>query len=348
MTSEYSKQTILIVDDHQQNIDVLSNILGSEYSLKVATNGETALKIASKFKPNLILLDVMMPKMDGFEVCKRLKAQPETVDIPVIFVTALSDTINEERGISIGAVDYISKPVVPSIVQIRVKTHLQLADQYRAAQEMVKAKTAELEESQKSAIFMLSKAGHFNDNDTGLHIWRMAAYACALARKVNWHVDDVKLLELAAPMHDTGKIGIADEILKAPRRLTDEEMTIMRTHAVIGHQILSKSDTPLFQMAAEIALRHHEKWDGSGYPDGLKGNEIPESALIVAIADVFDALTMVRPYKKAWPDDEAFAFIREQSGSHFSPELVDAFFSIQQEILELKRYWNDKEQNAGL
>ena len=347
MMEELPKQTLLIVDDHQHNIDVLSNILGQEYAIKVATNGEVALKIAQKFQPDLILLDVMMPQMDGYEVCRRLKSSSETADIPIVFVTALTDAINEEKGITLGAVDYLTKPVVPAIVKIRVKTHLQLSDQYRTAQEMVTTKTRELEQSQRSAIFMLGEAGHYNDNDTGLHIWRMAAYACALARKVNWHVDDVALLELAAPMHDTGKIGIADEILKAPRRLSDEEMDIMRTHSQIGYQILSKSDAPLFKLAAEIALNHHEKWDGSGYPKGLITEQIPESALIVAIADVFDALTMVRPYKKAWPDEDAFSFIEQQSGSHFSPRLVAAFLDIKAEILEIKAYWNEQERKAS-
>jgi putative two-component system response regulator len=171
----------------------------------------------------------------------------------------------------------------------------------------------------------------------------MAAYSAALARAAGWPVERAKLLELAATMHDTGKIGIPDEILKAPRRLTDEEMTIMKTHTSIGEQILSQSDTPVFQLAAEDALRHHEKWDGSGYPDGLTGSDIPESARIVAIADVFDALTMKRVYKKAWSIDEALNELKTNANSHFDPNLVELFFSIKDEILQLKKHWDAKE-----
>jgi putative two-component system response regulator len=344
MTETNQTPSILLVDDTEQNISVLKSILSPNYIIRAATNGELALKIADKFKPDLILLDVMMPGMDGYEVCLRLKANPETADIPVIFVTALSESVNEERGFEVGAIDYLTKPVVPVIVEARVKTHLALSDQQRACKQMVIQRTKELEESQKSAIFMLGTAGHYNDTDTGVHIWRVAAFSAALARAANWPIEQANLLEMAAAMHDTGKIGIPDEILKAPRRLTEEEMTLMKTHADIGHLILSKSETPLFQMAAEVAQRHHEKWDGSGYPDGLKGEEIPESARIVAIADVFDALTMKRPYKEAWPIETALEEIKKSAGSHFDPELVDRFFEIKDEILELKNYWDSKEK----
>ena len=343
MSDELQKPSILVVDDTEKNISVLKAILAKDYLVRAATNGETALKIAEKLRPNLILLDVMMPMMDGHEVCRRLKANPVTSDIPVIFVTALSDASDEELGFSLGAVDYISKPVIPAIVEARVRTHLALSDQQRECRLLVDQRTYELEQSQRAAIFMLGAAGHYNDTDTGVHIWRMAAYSAALARAANWPVDKVYLLELAAPMHDTGKIGIPDEILKAPRRLTTEEMDIMKGHALIGYQILSNSDAPLFQLAAEVAHYHHEKWDGSGYPNGLSGEDIPQSARIVAIADVFDALTMKRPYKKPWSIEDAFNELRKNAGSHFDPRLVDVFLSIEAEILDIKNNWDKQE-----
>lgn len=335
--------TILIVDDTPENIDVLKGILKQQYRIKVATNGELALKIVTKSKPDLILLDVMMPGMDGYEVCKRLKSNEETVHIPVIFVTAMSETEDEAMGLQLGAVDYIIKPVNTAIVKARVRTHLTIADSRKACEITVMERTQELAEVQRSAIFMLGDAGHYNDTDTGLHIWRMAAYAGALARAVNWHVDQAELLQLAATMHDTGKVGISDSILKAKRELEPDEWEIMQTHSEIGYRILSRSDTPLFRLAAEVARYHHEKWNGAGYPLGLKGEQIPESARIVAVADVFDALTNKRPYKGAWSLDEAFLSIRKSSGSHFDPALVEAFLSIRTEIEDIKKEWDKKE-----
>ncbi len=340
---EVPKPHVLVVDDTPQNIDVLKSILVDDYTIKAAINGTIALSIAQTQRPDIILLDVMMPEMDGYEVCQKLKADPNTCDIPVIFVTALAETEQEERGLSLGAVDYLTKPVNPAIVRARVKTHLTLANQQRATREAVISRTKELAESQRSAIFMLGQAGHYNDTDTGAHIWRMAAYAAEIARRTGWSVEDAALLELAAPMHDTGKIGIPDEILKAPRQLTSEEMEIMKSHALIGRDILANSKTPLFQLAAEIALCHHEKWDGSGYPQGLKGEEIPESARIVAIADVFDALTMRRPYKESWSAEESKQHIQDQSGSHFDPNITALFIEHYDSLLAIKDSWNARE-----
>ncbi len=343
MQDAATKSTILVVDDTTENIDVLQGILSSRYSVRAATSGQLALRIVDKIKPDLILLDVMMPGMDGYEVCRILKSNPETARIPVIFVTAMSEIEEEEKGFEAGAVDYITKPIHPAIVLSRVNTHLALANQQRACEQTVRERTRELEESQRAAIFMLGEAGHYNDTDTGVHIWRMAAYAAALARAVHWPTDRVRLLELASPMHDTGKIGIPDDILKAPRKLTPEEWAIMKTHTEIGHRILRASDTPLFRMAAEIALYHHEKWDGSGYPYGLRGKEIPQSARIVAIADVFDALTMRRPYKQAWSIEAAFEQLRKDAGAHFDPFLVERFVGIEGEIRDIKAEWDEKE-----
>lgn len=235
---------------------------------------------------------------------------------------------DESRGFDVGAVDYIQKPVSGPIVLRRVQTHLSLI------------RAEELDRLVHASIYMLGEAGHYNDTDTGVHIWRMAAYSGALARAAGWTKDQINMIELAAPMHDTGKIGIPDGVLKAPRKLTPEEWSTMQTHSQVGHDILSKSDTPIFQMAAEIALGHHEKWNGTGYPNGLSGTDIPESSRIVAIADVFDALTMKRPYKDAWPIEKAVETIKKDSGQHFEPRLVDIFCNIQEEILHIKSTWD--------
>jgi len=269
MEKNIVKQTLLIVDDTVANLDVLKGVLGKEYEVKAAINGSIALKVAAQQTPDLILLDIMMPEIDGYEVCKQLKANPDTFNIPVIFITSMLDAKDERKGFDVGGVDYITKPINPSIVKARVKTHLALANQQRACQQILDIQTRELMTNQKSAINMLGEAGHYNDSDTGVHIWRMTAYSAALARALNWSVSEVELLEMAAPMHDMGKIGIPDSILKAPRKLSEEEWLIMQSHSIIGYQILKKGNTSIFHMAAEIALNHHEKYNGKGYPEAL-------------------------------------------------------------------------------
>jgi putative two-component system response regulator len=329
------RRTVLVVDDTPDNIRVLINILRDDYDIRVATNGVDAIENSLiEPIPDLILLDVMMPEMDGLEVCRRVKANPITENIPVIFVTAKDRVEDETAGFEAGGVDYITKPVSAPIVKARVKTHLQLK------------RTEELDKLANSAIHMLAEAGHYNDTDTGVHVWRMGAYSQALARAVGWEERDVVTIGLAAPMHDTGKIGISDDILKAPRKLTPEEWEIMKTHSEIGYKILVQSDTPVFKMASQIALRHHEKWDGTGYPDGLAGEDIPESARIVAIADIFDALTMKRPYKNAWSVEDAIAELQKMAGSHLEKRLVDKFLEIQETILEIKSKWDRKEESG--
>ena len=318
------KKKILAVDDEPNNLQVLRQTLKDHYQLIFAPNGEKALEAASKHLPDLVLLDIMMPGINGYEVCEKLKANPSTEDIPVIFVSAMSEAEDEARGFDVGAVDYIQKPVSAPIVLRRVKTHLSLV------------RANELEESQKEAILMLGEAGHYNDTDTGDHIWRMAAYSRALATSIGWPEHLAERIELAAPMHDTGKIGTPDAILKAPRKLTAEEWEVMKDHAKIGFEIMERASSPIFNMAAEIARYHHEKWDGSGYPAGLSGKSIPESARIVAIADVFDALTMKRPYKEPWSIEDSMAEIRKSAGSHFEPRLVEHFETILPEIIKIK------------
>lgn len=342
---EEKQWRILVVDDEPNNLQLLRQILKSKYHISLATGGLQAVELAGKFKPDLILLDIMMPEVDGYETCIWLKSNPITARIPVIFVTAKSEIEDEKRGFQVGAVDYITKPVSSAIVHARVATHLALYDQQRLFEIQLEQRTAELASSQNAAIHMLGEAGHYNDEDTGAHIWRMAAYAAAIARASGWHVVKAKQLQFAAPMHDTGKIGIADAILKKPAKLDAIEWETMKTHARIGFDILCKSNTPLFKMAAEVALFHHEKWDGSGYPQGLVGEAIPESARIVALADVFDALTMERPYKKAWLIEDAVSEIKRGKGQHFDPRLTDCFVGILDEILDIKSHWADKEKS---
>ena len=324
-------QKILVVDDEPMNLAALKQILGDDYQLVYARSGTEALAATSIHTFSLILLDIQMPDMDGFEVCKRLKADQSTEAIPVIFVTSLADCGDEAAGFAVGAVDYIIKPISPTVVHARVRTHLSLI------------RATLLEQSHREAIYMLGDAGHYNDNDTGVHIWRMASYSACFASKIGWSPEHCLQIELSAAMHDTGKIGILNAILRKPGKLDSAEWEIMKTHSRVGYEILSKSRAPVFTLAAEIALYHHERYDGSGYPCGLVGDEIPESARIIAVCDVFDALTMKRPYKDAWPLERALVTIREDSGSHFDPQLVDIFMSILPEILVIKKHWDAKE-----
>lgn len=326
---------ILCVDDEPSNLAILRAALKDHFPLTFARNGGETLNALEKHAPALILLDVEMPDMSGYEVCRQIKLHPQSENTPVIFVTSLSALADEQAGFDAGGVDYITKPISPAIVLARVRTHLSLV------------RATVLEQSYRDAIYMLGEAGHYNDNDTGVHIWRMAAYAKALAAACGWSSDACQQIELAAPMHDTGKIGVPDSILKKPGPLDASEWIVMKTHAQIGHDILSKSEAPVFRMAAEIALHHHERWDGSGYPRALAREAIPESARIVAIADVFDALSMRRPYKKAWPLEQTLTTMKESVGSHFEPRLFEIFMHILPEILAIQETWNAREPEPG-
>ena len=320
---------ILIVDDEPANLALLRQILAPDHSLAFARNGYEALAAAAKHKPALILLDIQRPDMDGYTASRRLKADPLTESIPVIFVTGLAEVGDETAGFEAGAVDYIVKPVSPAIVRARVRTHLSLVS------------TAQLEKSYHEAIYMLGEASEFKDTDTGAHIWRMAGYSRALAAACGWEPTACRQLELAAPMHDIGKLSIPDAILHKPGKLDAAEWKVMQTHSAVGHKILSKSsNAPILQMAATVALCHHEKWDGSGYPNGLAGEAIPQMARIVAIADVFDALSMTRPYKEAWPLDRIMETLRDSAGTHFDPHLIECFTAILPQILTIKQEWD--------
>ena len=350
MDNSLPKQTILVVDDTPENIDILDGILGKDYKIKVARNGEKALKIVgAKNPPDLILLDIMMPGMDGYEVCEHLKKNNDTKRIPVIFITAKDEVEDEERGFKIGGVDYITKPVSPPIVRERVKTHLALYDQNRVLEEKVRKRTAQLRKAFESirnasldTIYRLSRASEYKDEDTGAHILRMSNYSAAVARKMRLNATVVESILYAAPMHDIGKIGTPDRILLKPGNLDPGEWEIMKQHATNGGQILGGSDAGFVKLGEVIALTHHEKWDGSGYPKGLKGKKIPLAGRIVAIADVFDALTTRRPYKEPFSLEKSYSIISGSRGSHFAPDVVDAFFAAEDEILSIKEEYKDE------
>lgn len=341
---EQQKKTILVVDDTPENIDLLVASLREDYIVKAAINGEMALKIVEKSHPDLILLDVMMPGIDGFEVCRRLKANYITRHIPVIFVTAMIGTEDEIRGLSLGASDYITKPISPPIVRARVQTHLALSDQNRELERKVQQRTEQLEETRLQIIQRLGRAAEYKDNETGLHVIRMSLYAYELALAAGMSEADANLLKHAAPMHDIGKIGIPDQILKKKGRLDEAELQIMHTHCQIGADIIGNDDSEILQLAKTVALTHHEKWDGTGYPNGLSGEAIPSVGRIVAIADVFDALTSERPYKEAWSVAEALAFMKSEAGTHFDPHLMEIFLSISDKIVQIQQRYAEQER----
>lgn len=335
-------QTILAVDDTPENLDVLRATFGSEYRVKVVTDGANALRLAHSVEPpDIILLDVMMPGMDGFEVCKQLKSDPRTMRIPVIFITALGEEQDQLKGLSMGAVDYIQKPINPGLAKIRVKNQLALYDHRRELEFAVQARTVELEHTRKQIILRLGRAAEFKDNETGSHILRMSHYCKVIALKYGLDGGTSDLVFHASPMHDVGKIGIPDHILLKPGKLDEKEWDVMRSHPDLGAKIIGQHSDPLLRSAREIALTHHEKWDGSGYPFHLRGDSIPLFGRIVALADVFDALTSDRPYKKAWTVESAVALVKEQSGLHFDPELVSAFLESLPEIEALKNLYQE-------
>ena len=324
MTQLSERAKILVVDDEPANLKVIREVLANDYRLSFAKSGELALQLIENEPPKLILLDIMMPDMSGFEVCKVLKANPKTAHIPVIFVTALSHEQDESEGFALGAVDYITKPISPAIVRARVKNHLSLVQ------------AEQLQLAHIDLIQRLGRAAEYKDTDTGEHIARMSRYSKVLALAYGMSEYEAEQLKQAAPMHDVGKIGIPDAVLLKPGRLNENEYEHMKQHALIGAKILENSPSPLLQLAYKLALEHHEKWDGTGYPYGLKGKEISIEGRIVAIADVFDALTSKRPYKKAWSIEEALDLLKDEAGKHFDPQLVDLFIGQIDSIIEIK------------
>ncbi len=329
IAAEDRRPTLLLVDDVHTNLQVLRQVLQDDYRLLFATDGEKALEIARQQKPQLILLDVMMPGMDGYTVCATLKAEAATAHIPVIFVTAMAEVMDEARGFEVGAVDYITKPVSPPIVRARVRTHLSLVS------------VAELRETRLQIVQRLGRAAEYKDNETGMHVIRMSHFSRRLALAAGCSAEWSEDLLHAAPMHDVGKIGVPDAILRKPGPLNAEEWAVMRRHPEFGAEIIGEHDSNVLQLARAVALGHHEKWDGSGYPAGLSGAAIPLAARIVALADVFDALTSERPYKKAWTVQAAIEHIQQQAGQHFDPALVTKFIPLAPELVEIRQRWLD-------
>jgi len=340
-------QIVLVVDDTPENIHVLSGVLSGvlrpDYQVKAALNGERALQIAVREpRPDIILLDIMMPGIDGYEVCRRLKADPHTRGIPVIFVTAKAEIEDEAKGLDLGAADYITKPISPPIVRARVRTQLALYDQNRQLEHKVRERTRELLATRLEIIRRLGRAAEYKDNETGLHVIRMSHYSRLIAEALDVSESWVELIFNASPMHDIGKIGIPDHILLKPGKLNAEEWVLMRQHPLYGAEIIGQHSSELMQVSREIALSHHERWDGSGYPYAIEGDAIPLAGRIVAIADVFDALTTVRPYKRAWPVEDAVGLIEREAGKHFDPRLVLLFKQKMPQILKIKEQYEER------
>ena len=359
------KATILVVDDTPDNLALISTLLKDTYQVKVAVSGEKALRIAGGASPpDLILLDIMMPQMDGYEVCKRLQAHPATRGIPVIFVTARADEEDERVGLELGAVDYITKPISPSILMARVRTQLMLKasadflrDQNAFLESQVERRTREVSAIQDVTILAMASLAETRDSDTGNHILRTQQYVRALAQHLRDHprfsqfLTDYNMLMLfkSAPLHDIGKVGIPDRILLKPGRLTPEEFEIMKTHTTLGRDAIDHAERALgtnvefLRLAKEIAFSHQEKWDGSGYPQGLAGDAIPVSARLMAVADVYDALISRRVYKEPMPHAQAVDIIRAGSGSHFDPDMVQAFLVIQDTFRDIAQRLSDSD-----
>jgi putative two-component system response regulator len=337
---------VLIVDDTPANIHILMEALKDTYAITAATNGQKALDITrSEAKPDIILLDIMMPEIDGYEVCRQLKLDVRTDSIPVIFITALTDEEDEARGLDLGAVDFITKPFRPGIVKSRVRNHLELKRHRDHLQDLVEEQVEEIADSHIATIFAMSKLAESRDDDTGKHLERTQIYCRMLAEQLGTRdemksIIDAEYIETifhASPLHDIGKVAVPDAVLCKPGKLTDEEFAIMRTHTRRGAEtlfIVAKRfpNNEFLNMGLDIARWHHEKWAGGGYPDGISGEEIPLCARIMAVSDVYDALTSKRCYKEPMPHSRAAEILRNDAGTHFDPLIIEAFNAIEAEF----------------
>jgi putative two-component system response regulator len=363
MSEQADKATILVVDDTPDNLMVMRNLLKDLYRVKVAKSGEEALEITFGTKlPDLILLDIMMPEMDGYEVCRRLKADDRTRDIPIIFLTAKTETEDEQQGLDLGAVDYITKPISPPIVLARIRTHLQLKaaadflkDENEYLEKEVSSRTHEVSALQQVTILAMTSLAETRDSETGNHIKRTQLYVKELAAALQSHPRftniltnrKIETLIKSTPLHDIGKIGIPDSILLKPARLDEKEYDVMKTHATIGRNAIEHAETELgekvefLECAKEIAYYHHEKWDGTGYPEGIAGDTIPLAARLIALVDVYDALISRRIYKPSMTHQEAVEIIITGRGKHFDPDIVDVFLNIQDKFLEICQQFAD-------
>ncbi|MFT2109952.1 HD domain-containing phosphohydrolase [Marinomonas sp. 2405UD68-3] len=360
-----TKAKILIVDDDPINISVLMTFLEDKYHIIEAKNDKQALdKLTHPILPDLILLDVMIPEMKGYEVCKKIKDNPVTQHIPIIFISEMGDQTDEDYGFEIGAADYITKPISPAVVLARVKTHVNLGrirhllvSQDKELKRTISVKSRELTQTQDITILALASLADARDDDTGNHIRRTQHYVKALAielakfprHKHQLTQENIDLIFRSAPLHDIGKAGIPDSILLKPSALSESEFNIIKQHATLGDNAISRaeallghSNIPFLRFAREIAFGHHEKWDGSGYPNGLIGESIPLSARLMSVADVYDALISKRVYKSAFTHEKAVKIIVEGSGQHFDPDIVHAFINIQTELHEIAERFPDK------
>ncbi|MEM9458329.1 MAG: two-component system response regulator [Myxococcota bacterium] len=363
-THEGISARILVVDDEAGVRRVLNRLLSSEgYEVLEAASGQEALELLWTHGADTVLLDVMMPRMDGLEVCRRIRKNSRTAHTPVVFITAAVDRQFRRQARKAGADDFLPKPFDEVELLARVNNTVRMKLYYdgltrernrlrnevdgrtRAldeATDRLERVTEELRVAREETIARLARAAEFRDDETAAHLQRMSHYCYLIAQKKRLDPYTCEMLRIASPMHDVGKIGIPDHILLKPGRLTPDEYAVMKKHAEIGYQILSGSESPLVKLAANIAHTHHEKWDGSGYPRGLKDDSIPIEGRIAAVADVFDALTSERPYKKAWPIEDAVALLERGRGAHFDPELVDLFLGSMDEVLEIKDEFRDQ------
>ena len=351
------EQKILVVDDTEMNTEVLDDVLSLEYTVFTASDGIMALETAIKEQPDIILLDIMMPGMNGYEVCEKLKADDKTKNIPVVFLTALTDAQNERKGLALGAVDYITKPFNLALLKERVKNHLDLKSHRDNLMDLVAERTQEILKTQEATIAAMGIVAEFRDPETGAHINRTRNYVLALCThlkkspKFENVLDSrtVELLHISAPLHDIGKVGVADHILLKPGKLTDEEFDEMKNHTVYGRNIINTVEerfgkSSFLAVSKEIAFGHHEKWNGKGYPQGLKGEEIPLSARLMALGDVYDAIITKRVYHPPLPHYKAVEIILSEKGTHFDPDLVTAFDEIQEQFREIALEFTDCEE----
>ena len=355
--------TIMVVDDTPDILIQISELLKDKYKLKLANSARTALRhINDNIKPDLILLDIMMPEMSGYDVIRELKNNIETKDIPVIFLTAMTSVEDEKRGLESGAVDYITKPISPAVMEARIKTHLEnkaaadfIRNKNTYLEAEIKERTKAMEAIQDVTIFTMTSLAETRDLETGNHIQRTQQYIKALALELQPHPrfndflsqQNIELIFKSAPLHDIGKVGIPDHILLKPGRLTVDEFEIMKTHTTIGYNAIVKAEEHLgtqvdfLQFAKEIAYFHQEKWDGSGYPNGTCGEAIPISARLMALADVYDALISRRVYKEPMSHEKAKQIILEGKGTHFDPDIVEAFNAIDQTFYAIAARYSD-------
>lgn len=374
---ELPRKTVLVVDDTRENLEVIGGVLQGEFRVRVANSGQKALRAASgEPRPDLILLDVMMPEMDGYAVIRELRGNPDTSDIPVIFVTAMDSDHDEEYGLGLGAVDYVTKPIRPAILLGRVRAHLELkqardrlADQNHWLEAEISRRMAENELIKDVTLNALASLAESRDLETGYHLYRTQTYLILLMEHLKEHPrfaealsgKQLTMIAKAAPLHDIGKVGIPDNVLLKPARLTQEEFEIMKTHSRIGGEALShaigrvldshpddqellenRCSLEFLETARQIALYHHERWDGNGYPDGLGAESIPAAARLMALVDVFDALTCRRHYKEPFPMDKTVAIISEERGRQFDPDVVDAFLALQEHFEGIARRFADR------